>query len=184
LIDLSHNNTDLGAQIPFLGSEGLFSPFWPLKPYKFFIYIKLPIDGYVTRPYWFWAPNSVFGLWRLIFAQKYIFFLLHVKFPIDRYVTQPYWFWAPNYSEGQFLPFWPLKVYIFFIYIKFPIDWWVTWPISFFSLPVPNLGIRRIPNFFGLRNLQKKRSPIFRLNIFNLYFLYRLKEFDVSFSPF
>jgi hypothetical protein len=65
---LSHNNTDFGAQIPFLGSEGLFSPFWLLKAYIFFIYIKFLIDGYITRPYWYWAPNSVFEFWGLIFA--------------------------------------------------------------------------------------------------------------------
>jgi hypothetical protein len=65
-------------------------------------------------------------------------------------------FWALG---GPFSPFWPLKVYIFFIYIKFPIDWWVTWPISFLSLPVPSLGIRRIRFFFGILQF---------LNYFNL----------------
>jgi hypothetical protein len=52
----------------FLGSGGLFSPLWPLKVYIFFIYIKFLIDRYITRPYWFWNPNSVFGLWGPIFT--------------------------------------------------------------------------------------------------------------------
>jgi hypothetical protein len=67
-MDISHEHTDFGPQIPFLGSEGSFSPFQPLKVYIFFIYIKFLIDGYITRPYGFWAPNSVFGLWGPIFA--------------------------------------------------------------------------------------------------------------------
>jgi hypothetical protein len=47
-MDISHDHTDYRAQVPFLGP---FSPFWPLKAYIFFIYIKFPIVGYVTRPY-------------------------------------------------------------------------------------------------------------------------------------
>jgi hypothetical protein len=50
-MDISHDDTDFGPQIPFLGSEGSFSPFRPLKVYIFFIFIKLLIDGYITRPY-------------------------------------------------------------------------------------------------------------------------------------
>jgi hypothetical protein len=30
-MDMSHDHTDFGAQIPFLGSEGLFSPYDPQK---------------------------------------------------------------------------------------------------------------------------------------------------------
>jgi hypothetical protein len=77
-MDISHDHTDFGPQIPFLGSAGSFSHFRPLKVYIFFIYIKFLIDEYITRPYWFWAPNSVFGLCRLIFAfstLKSIYFL-------------------------------------------------------------------------------------------------------------
>jgi hypothetical protein len=65
-------------QIPFLGSEGLFSPFWPTKVYFFLLHVKFPIGRYVTRPYWFWAQNSVFGLWGPIFAfltPKSVYFL-------------------------------------------------------------------------------------------------------------
>jgi hypothetical protein len=32
------------------------------------LYVKFPIDGYITRLYRFWAPNSVFGLWEPNFA--------------------------------------------------------------------------------------------------------------------
>jgi hypothetical protein len=35
----------IGNLIPFLGFEGLFSPFGPLKVSIFFIYTKFPIDG-------------------------------------------------------------------------------------------------------------------------------------------
>jgi hypothetical protein len=52
----------------FLGSEGLFSPCLPLKVQFFLLHAKFSIDGYITRPYWFWAPNSVLGLWGPIFA--------------------------------------------------------------------------------------------------------------------
>jgi hypothetical protein len=62
-MDISHDHTDFGPQIPFLGSRGQFLPFWPPKVYFFMLHVKFPIDGCITRPYWFWAPNSVFGLW-------------------------------------------------------------------------------------------------------------------------
>jgi hypothetical protein len=44
-MDPSHDHTDLGPQVPFLSSEGLFSPFRPLNVFIFFIYIKFLIDG-------------------------------------------------------------------------------------------------------------------------------------------
>jgi hypothetical protein len=44
-------------EVPFLGSE----IFWPPKVYFFLLHVKFWIDGYITRPYWFWAPNSVSG---------------------------------------------------------------------------------------------------------------------------
>jgi hypothetical protein len=118
----------------------------------------------LTRPYWFWAPNSVFRLLEPIIAfliPKINFFLAPRKIPY-RWIYQTtifilgpkFHFWA---LEAYF---WPLKVYIFFIYTKFPIDWWVTWPISFLSLAVPSLGIQRTPNFFGLRTLSIKLQSI------------------------
>jgi hypothetical protein len=36
---ISHDHTDYGAQIPFLGSEGLFSSFWSTKVYVFVIWL-------------------------------------------------------------------------------------------------------------------------------------------------
>jgi hypothetical protein len=72
----------------FWGSEGLFSHFWPLKVYFFLLHVKFPIDECLTRPYWLWAPNSAFGLLRLIFAfltPKSIFFLTPCKIP-DRWM--------------------------------------------------------------------------------------------------
>jgi hypothetical protein len=58
----------LRHQIPFSGFEGLFLLIWASKVYFCLFHIKFPIDGYITRPNWFWRPNSVFGLWGLIFA--------------------------------------------------------------------------------------------------------------------
>jgi putative effector of murein hydrolase LrgA (UPF0299 family) len=68
LMDVSHDHTDLGPQIPFLGSEGSFSPLRLLKVCVFCIYIKFLIDAYIKRLYEFWNPNSVFGLLGPIFA--------------------------------------------------------------------------------------------------------------------
>jgi hypothetical protein len=71
-MDTSHDHTNFGTQIPFLGSKGqflpfgplkvyiitvltpflgsedLFSPFWSYEVYIFFIYIKFLIDWWVT----------------------------------------------------------------------------------------------------------------------------------------
>jgi hypothetical protein len=61
-MDISHDHTDFGAQIPFLGYEGLDSPFSPpffLAPHKIeeqwiFVYGK---------PYFrFLSPKSIFVL--------------------------------------------------------------------------------------------------------------------------
>jgi hypothetical protein len=79
-MDISHDHIDLGPQIPFLGSDGLFSP---LRPQRHIFSASILnswvlIDGYITRPYWFWNPNSVFGLWSPIFSfmtPKSIYFL-------------------------------------------------------------------------------------------------------------
>jgi hypothetical protein len=81
---LCYDHTDFGPQIPLLGSEGLFSFFWLTKVCFFLLPVQFPIDGYITRPYWCWALNSVFGLWRLIFTfliPKGIFFLVPCKIP-------------------------------------------------------------------------------------------------------
>jgi hypothetical protein len=67
-MDISHDHTDFGPQIPFMGSKGLFSPFRPLKVYIFFFFIKFLIYGCITRPLGFWNPNSIFGLWEPIFT--------------------------------------------------------------------------------------------------------------------
>jgi hypothetical protein len=96
-MDKSHDHTDFGAQIRFLGSEGLFSFFWPPKSISFLLHVKFTIDGLFTRSYWCSNPNSVLGsegLFTIFWPPKSIFFLLHVKFSIDGYVTRSYWFWA------------------------------------------------------------------------------------------
>jgi hypothetical protein len=51
-MDLSFDYTSLWAKFCF----------WVLR-----VIFEFSIDGYITRPYWFWSPNSVFGLWELIF---------------------------------------------------------------------------------------------------------------------
>jgi hypothetical protein len=63
----SHDHIDFGPHIPFLGSEGLFSDFWPLKIYIFFIYTKISFDWWIKWPIsflnplvpslFFWAKN-------------------------------------------------------------------------------------------------------------------------------
>jgi hypothetical protein len=58
-MDMSHDHTDFGAQIPFMDPGGLFLPFRPPKVYFFLLHVKFLIDGYISRPYW--APNSVYG---------------------------------------------------------------------------------------------------------------------------
>jgi hypothetical protein len=55
LIDVSDDHTDFGDHIPFLGSEGLFSPFWPLKEHIFFIYTKFSIAWW----YIFFGPSDL-----------------------------------------------------------------------------------------------------------------------------
>jgi hypothetical protein len=74
-MDISHDHIDFGPQIPFLGSGGLFSPFWPPKVYFFLLHVKFPIDGYITRPYWFLAPNPFLGSGGLFLTPKSIYFL-------------------------------------------------------------------------------------------------------------
>jgi hypothetical protein len=113
-------------KVPYiLGPEALFSPFWPPKDHIFFIYIQFPNVGCITWPFRFWNPNSVFGLWRLIFAfltPKSLFFLTPCKIPDRRIIHTTILILGPKFrflgSGGLFLPFWPLKVYIFFIYIS------------------------------------------------------------------
>jgi hypothetical protein len=49
-MDLSYDHTGIEPQIPFLGFNGLFSPFQPLKVYIFLIYLKFPIDFIFELP--------------------------------------------------------------------------------------------------------------------------------------
>jgi hypothetical protein len=79
---LEHCNSIFVENMTIMTSEAKFQlralNFWPLKAYIFLVNIKFPINGYITRPYWFGAQNSFFGLWRLIFAfltPKTIYFL-------------------------------------------------------------------------------------------------------------
>jgi hypothetical protein len=55
-INISHDHTDFGVQIPLLGFEGFYSPFWPLKLFFFFIYTKFLMDWWVTWPTKFLNP--------------------------------------------------------------------------------------------------------------------------------
>jgi hypothetical protein len=56
-----------GYIILILGPYSVFglwrlnSPFWPPKVWFFLLHVKLLNDGCITRSYWFWAPNPVFG---------------------------------------------------------------------------------------------------------------------------
>jgi hypothetical protein len=91
-MDISHDHTDFEPQIPFLGSEGLFLPFWPTKLYNFFIYIKFPIDGHITRPFQipFLGSEGLFS--------KSIFFLTPCKI-------------LDHIDFGAQIPFWALSDY-------------------------------------------------------------------------
>jgi hypothetical protein len=71
----------------------------PFKAYSFFIYMKFPIKGYITWPYWFWqltpcmCPECLFSpFW----PPKLYFFLLRIIFPIDRL----YRFQSTNFVFG------------------------------------------------------------------------------------
>jgi hypothetical protein len=94
--------------ILILGSGGLFASFWPPKVYIFLLHVKFLIDGYITRPYWFWAPNSVFGLWGPIIAfltPKIMFFLAPLKIP-DRWIYH-----TTILILGPKFRFWALEAY-------------------------------------------------------------------------
>jgi hypothetical protein len=68
-MNISHDYTDFGPQIPFLGSEGLFSPLRPLKAYIFFIHIKFLITRYLSTKliletkFRFWAGGPYFRVY-------------------------------------------------------------------------------------------------------------------------
>jgi hypothetical protein len=136
-MDISHDHTGFWPQIPFLGSKGLFSPFWPPKVCFFLLHVKFPIDGYITRPYWFWAPNSVFGLCEPIFSflTPGSTYYLHLYTNSDRLMGQmtyfifgPHsvqprdpadsnFFWAKNTLHhitkySTFLDFWDFALFI------------------------------------------------------------------------
>jgi hypothetical protein len=104
---------------PSLGSEGLFSPFWPPKVYFFLIHIKFPIDGYITR-WTYFGPQIPFsgteGLFSPFWPPTVYFFKLHVKFPIDGYITRPNWFWALNWALGANFCLFTLKS-IYFLHL-------------------------------------------------------------------
>jgi hypothetical protein len=96
---MSHDHTDFGAQITFLGSEGLFSPFDP----DFLLHVRFSIR--------FGPLGPIFGFDPL----KYIFHASCTSFGPE------FRFWV---REPIFAFLTPKSVY-FFIYIKFPIDCWV-----------------------------------------------------------
>jgi hypothetical protein len=78
----------LGPKFRFWALGAYLRLFDPQKIYISLLHVKFPIDGYITRQYWFWAPNSVFGLWEPIFAfltPKNILFLAPCKIP-DRWI--------------------------------------------------------------------------------------------------
>jgi hypothetical protein len=106
--------------------------FWTLKAFFALLHVKFPIDGYASRSYWFWPPNSVFGLWRLIFTfltSKSIFFLATYK-TFDRWIyytiililASKFRFWALK----AFPPVWSPNVYFFMLLVKFPIGGYVS----------------------------------------------------------
>jgi hypothetical protein len=108
---ICHTIILLLASYSVFGLWRLIFAFWPPKVRFILLYIIFPIDGYITRPYWFWVRFSVFGsrgsfspFWPL----KVYFFLLHVKFPIDGYIPRPYLFWAPNSVFGIWGPIFDL----------------------------------------------------------------------------
>jgi hypothetical protein len=94
------------------------------------------------RPYWFWAPNNVFGLWMLIFTflnLKVDFFLRLVKIPIDGYITRSYWFWAPNSVFGLWEPIFvfltPKSTYFLHLYT---ISDWLMGHMPYFIFEPPS----------------------------------------------
>jgi hypothetical protein len=138
-MDISHDHTDFGPQIPFLGPKfrfwalgAYFRFFDPPKVYFFLLHVKCPIDGYITRPYWLWAPNSVFGPMFAFLTPKSIYFL-HLYKISDRLMGHMAYFIFEPPSASQCL-----------------------------------LGIRRIPNFFELRTLSIKLQSILRFQIFEI----------------
>jgi hypothetical protein len=86
----------------------LTTSFWPLKEYLILIHIKFPNNRYITGPFRIWNPNSVFGLWGLIFfifTLNSVYLFIYIKFPIDGYITWPEsdWlciFWWDFFSRG------------------------------------------------------------------------------------
>jgi hypothetical protein len=153
-MDISHDHTDFGPQIPFLGSEDLFSPFLPPKVCLILFHVKFPNDGCFTRPYWFWAPNSVFGLWRLIFsflASESIFFVALCKIPEWWIYHTTILILGPNFFFGLWRfnppfkppPFKPPKISFFLLHIKFPNDRYITRPYWFLA-PNSVFGLWRL----------------------------------------
>jgi hypothetical protein len=148
-----------------LGSVyGLWRLIKPPKVWFFLLHVKFPNDGYITRPYWFWAQNSVSGLEGLFspfWPPKICYFLLHVKFPNDGFITRPYCF-GPQIpflgSEGLFSPFWSPKICFFLLHVKFLNDGYITrscwfWaPNSVFGLWEPIFSFLTLESTYFLQS--------------------------------
>jgi hypothetical protein len=131
-MDISHIHIDFGAQIPFLGSEGLFLHFCSQK-YIFFTPWKV-LDRWIchTNIILILGPKFLFEHWRLIFTlltPRSAFFLAPFLIP-DR------WIYHNNILilEPKFR-FWGLKAYFcifapksifFWLHVKFSIDGYFT----------------------------------------------------------
>jgi hypothetical protein len=157
-----HDHIDFGPQIPFWALKAYFRLLTP-QNMCFWLHVKFWIEGCITQPYWFWAPNEVFGS-ELLKAYFHlwtpeILFFSSCKIPNRCIYHTTILFWAPNSvfglcSDRVFSLFWPIVEHIFFV--KFLIYWCVIWPMSFLSPLVPSRGNRRIPKIFMLRTLSTK----------------------------
>jgi hypothetical protein len=120
------------------------------------LHVKFPIDGCITRPYWFWAQNSVFELWRLIFAfldPKSVFFLTSFKIPnhhTTRLLLEPkFRFWA----LGAYFRLSDPNSIFFLTSCKIP-DRWMYWITTI-------LILERKFRFWALRACKKHGQQIF-----------------------
>jgi hypothetical protein len=87
-MDMSHDHTDFGAEIQFLG---LFQIFDPQK--YFFLLHPNSRSMDISHDHIEFGPQIPFlgtgGLFLPLQSPKVLFFMLLVKFPIDGYITQP-----------------------------------------------------------------------------------------------
>jgi hypothetical protein len=113
-MDISHDHRDFGAQIWFLGFEGLFLPFLPPKTYiSSSIRNSQSMDwvNHTTTDFWAQIPflgSEGFSTFWLL--KVYIFFIC-TKFPIDECITWVYWFWSRFGIWRLFSPFLPWNFY-------------------------------------------------------------------------